>query len=319
MILKPFKRIKTAKKTPMNIKLLPLRIAKYAFILGIFVFLVACSSDGSRKGKEPDLSVEFSQDDLDDLTRVKEIFYALPSPLETAMLIKTSGALFNEELLNPVENSSNYITNRSMALNLGIYTTDLSYASLFDQTQATIKYMATAKKLAEGLGVLDAIDNNTLQRLEDNVNNRDVIMDIISETFMNSSSFLKENDREAVAAVMLVGGWLEGLYIALNLVDEKDLEKSKLVERIIDQKLSLDVVMMLLDDNIENPDVAFVKNDIIKIKEIFDKVKVTTTDLKVSKEKDVTTLKAETKSKLTPEVFRDLKKTVSEIRTGYIS
>ena len=292
---------------------------KYALVLGIFVFLVACSSDGSRRGNEPDLSVEFSQDDLDDLTRVKEIFYALPSPLETAMLIKSSGALFNEELLNPVENSSNYITNRSMALNLGIYTTDLSYASLFDQTQATIKYMATAKKLAEGLGVLDAIDNNTLQRLEDNVNNRDVIMDIISETFMNSSSFLKENDREAVAAVMLVGGWLEGLYIALNLVDEKDLEKSKLVERIIDQKLSLDVVMMLLDDNIENPDVAFVKNDITKIKVIFDQVKVTTTDLKVSKEKDVTTLKAETKSKLTPEVFRELKKTVSEIRTGYIS
>lgn len=303
----------------MNIKLLHLPIMKYALVLGIFVFLVACSSDGSRRGNEPDLSVEFSQDDLDDLTRVKEIFYALPSPLETAMLIKSSGALFNEELLNPVENSSNYITNRSMALNLGIYTTDLSYASLFDQTQATIKYMATAKKLAEGLGVLDAIDNNTLQRLEDNVNNRDVIMDIISETFMNSSSFLKENDREAVAAVMLVGGWLEGLYIALNLVDEKDLEKSKLVERIIDQKLSLDVVMMLLDDNIENPDVAFVKNDITKIKVIFDQVKVTTTDLKVSKEKDVTTLKAETKSKLTPEVFRELKKTVSEIRTGYIS
>jgi hypothetical protein len=303
----------------MNIKLLPLPITKYALAFGVFVFLVACSSDGSRKAKEPDLSVEFSQDDLDDLTRVKEIFYALPSPLETAMLIKSSGALFNEELLNPVENSSKYITNRSMALNLGIYTTDLSYASLFDQTQATIKYMATAKKLAEGLGVLDAIDNNTLQRLEDNVNNRDVIMDIISETFMNSSSFLKENDREAVAAVMLVGGWLEGLYIALNLVEENELDKSKLVERIIDQKLSLDVVMMLLDDNIENPDVAFVKNDITKIKMIFDQVKVTTTDLKVSKEKDVTTLKAETKSKLTPEVFRNLKKTVSEIRTSYIS
>lgn len=303
----------------MNIKLLPPPIAKYALMLGVFVFLAACASNGSKKDKVPDLTVEFSQDDLNDLTRVKEIFYALPSPLETAMLIKSSGASFNEELLNPVENSSKYITNRSMALNLGIYTTDLSYASLFDQTQATIKYMATAKKLAEGLGVLDAIDNNTLQRLEDNVNNRDVIMDIISETFMNSSSFLKENDREAVAAVMLVGGWLEGLYIALNLVEEKDLGKSKLVERIIDQKLSLDVVIMLLDDNIENPDVAFVRNDINKIKLIFDQVKVTTTDLKVSKEKDVTTLKAETKSKLTPEVFRNLKKTVSEIRTSYIS
>lgn len=303
----------------MNFKTLPFKTAKYALLFGFFAFIAACASDGSKKDRGPDLTVEFGQDELEDLTRVKQIFYALPSPLETAMLIKASGATFNEELLNPVDNVSNYITNRSMALNLGIYTTDLSYASLFDQTQATIKYMATAKRLAEGLGVLDAIDNNTLQRLEDNINNRDVIMDIISETFMNSSSFLKENDREAVAAVMLVGGWLEGLYIALNLVDEKNLDKSKLVERIIDQKLSLDVVMMLLEDNIENPDVASVKKDMLKIKDIFDLVKVSTTEVKVSKEKDVNVLKAETKSKLTPEVFRNLKKAVGEIRNSYIS
>jgi len=303
----------------MNLTTTPFKIAKYALVFGLLAFISACASDGSKKDKGHDLSVEFGQEELEDLTRVKQIFYALPSPLETAMLIKASGATFNEELLNPVDNVSNYITNRSMALNLGIYTTDLSYASLFDQTQATIKYMATAKRLAEGLGVLDAIDNNTLQRLEDNINNRDVIMDIISETFMNSSSFLKENDREAVAAVMLVGGWLEGLYIALNLVDEKNLDNSKLVERIIDQKLSLEVVMMLLDDNIENPDVAAVKKDMVKIKDIFDQVKVTTSDIKVSREKEVTTLRAETKAKLAPEVFRNLKKTVSEIRNSYIS
>ncbi len=303
----------------MNLRTSPFKIARFALVFGLLAFMSACATDGSKKDKGPDLSVEFGQDELEDLTRVKQIFYALPSPLETAMLIKASGATYNEELLNPVDNVSNYITNRSMALNLGIYTTDLSYASLFDQTQATIKYMATAKKLAEGLGVLDAIDNNTLQRLEDNINNRDVIMDIISETFMNSSSFLKENDREAVAAVMLVGGWLEGLYIALNLVDEKNLDKSKLVERIIDQKLSLDVVMMLLDDNIENFDVAAVKKDMVKIKDIFDQVKVTTSDIRVSREEEVTTLKAETKAKLAPEVFRNLKKTVSEIRNSYIS
>lgn len=304
----------------MNFKLLTLlKNAKYAIILGVFAFFIACSSDGSKKDKGPDLTVEFGDDELEDLTRVKQIFYALPSPLETAMLIKSSGASYNEELLNPVDNVSKYITNKSMALNLGIYTTDLSYASLFDQTQATIKYMATSKKLAEGLGVLDAIDNNTLQRLEENINNRDVIMDIISETFMNSSSFLKENDREAVAAVLLVGGWLEGLYIALNLVDEKNLDKSKLVDRIIDQKLSLDVVMMLLDDNMSSPDVATLKNDMNRIKDIFDEVKVSTTDLKVLKEGDVTTLKAQTKSKISLEVFRKLKKTVTEIRTSYIS
>ncbi|NQU80871.1 MAG: hypothetical protein HQ543_05080 [Bacteroidetes bacterium] len=121
----------------------------------------------------------------------------MPSPLETAMLVKSAGAPYNEGLLNPTDNAGNYTTNRSMALNLGIYTCDLSFASLYDQTQTSISYMSAAKKMADGLGILDAISEETLERLEENVNNREMIMDIVSETFMNSSSYLQENDRQA--------------------------------------------------------------------------------------------------------------------------
>ena len=44
------------------------------------------------------------------LNTAKRIFYSLPSPLETAMLIKNAGAVYNEELLNPTGNTSMYIT-----------------------------------------------------------------------------------------------------------------------------------------------------------------------------------------------------------------
>ncbi len=64
---------------------------------------------------------------------------------------------------------------------------------------------------------------------------------------MNSSSFLKENGLEATASVILVGGWMEGLYIATNLVDDSDMKGNKLVERIVDQKLSLDIMVNLLN------------------------------------------------------------------------
>ena len=139
------------------------------------------------------------------LNTAKRIFYSLPSPLETAMLIKNAGAAYNEELMNPVSNSSKYITSKSKALNLGIYSTDLSYASLFDQSQATLDYIGAAKEMADGLNILDAIDEETVTQLEEQINNRDAIIDIISETLMNSSSFLKENDLEGTASVVLVG------------------------------------------------------------------------------------------------------------------
>ena len=165
-----------------------LKIIKIFTLFALATLVIKCASD-SNKNQKDELEIddlELEEEIFDNISNAKKIFYSLPSPLETAMLIKSAGAKYNEELLNPIENASNYTTNRKMALNLGIYTTDLSFASLFDQTQAAIKYMSAAKKMADGLGILDAIDNTTIERLEENINNRDVIMDIISETFMSS-------------------------------------------------------------------------------------------------------------------------------------
>lgn len=289
----------------------------------VAILFSGCGSDKqkSRSGEITLDESELDKDLLEDISSAKQIFYSLPSPLETAMLIKSAGATYDEELLNPVENTSNYTTNRSMALNLGIYTTDLSFASLFDQTQTSIKYMNAAKEMADGLGILDAIDNNTIERLEENINNRDVIMDIISETFMSSSSFLTENERPALASIVLVGGWIEGLYIASDLVGDASIEGNKLVERIVDQKLSFDIVLKLLEDNKDNSDVAAIMEDINDLKTTFDKITITTTQIQAvpDEESNVTVLKSESTIDITPEVFRELQEKVIVLRTNFVS
>jgi hypothetical protein len=285
----------------------------------LIYFMSGCKSC-NKSASNQDVAVEVDEEIMEDVNQAKKIFYSLPSPLETAMLIKTAGATYNEKLLNPLSNVSNYTTNRSMALNLGIYTTDLSFASLFDQTQTSINYMQAAKKMADGLGILDAIDNNTIQKLEENVNNRDVIMDIISETFMASSSFLKENDRTAVASVVLVGGWVEGLYISTSLVDQANIKNNKLVERIVDQKLSFDIVLKLLDENKDNPDVASVIVQMNDLKKVFDKIEIKTSKIEaVTDEKtNVTTLKSESKSTISPQTFKELTDKVKAIRSSFV-
>jgi hypothetical protein len=255
------------------------------------------------------------------LNTAKRIFYSLPSPLETAMLIKNAGARYNEELMNPVSNTSKYITSKSKALNLGIYSTDLSYASLFDQSQATLDYIGAAKEMADGLNILDAIDEETVNQLEEQINNRDAIIDIISEILMNSSSFLKENDLEGTASVVLVGGWIEGLYIATSLVNENELEDNKLVERIVDQKLSLDIMVNLLESSPEDQDAQEVLEDVKALKTIFDKITINQGEVTAVEdpETNVTTLKSESSIKITNRVFTELKTKVIEIRSSYIS
>ena len=94
----------------------------WLFVFGFLTLMSGCKSCSNQSSNQ-DVNVEVDQDVIEDINQAKKIFYSLPSPLETAMLIKTAGATYNEKLLNPLSNQSGYTTNKSMALNLGIYTT----------------------------------------------------------------------------------------------------------------------------------------------------------------------------------------------------
>jgi len=301
----------------------------HAFLLfALIVAFPSCKGDKSKeKGKEVSLEDFISGEDIfDDIDKAKKIFYSLPSPLETAMLIKSAGGEYNELLLNPLGNVDKYNTNKSMALNLGIYMTDLSFCSLFDQTQTSLNYMDATRKLAEGMDIKDAIDEETMVRLEENLNNRDVVMDIISETFLNSSSYLKENERQAVAAIVLVGGWVEGLYLATQLVGEKTIEGNKLVDRIAEQKLSFSIVDRMLEDNKvnekgeQNVDIINLMNELQGLRTAYSKIIVQTSAVKVepNEQTNVTTLKSQTKITVTQEAFADLRNAVNSLRTNFI-
>ncbi|HAM09234.1 MAG TPA: hypothetical protein DDY34_18895 [Bacteroidales bacterium] len=291
-------------------------------VLLFTISVIGCTSGGKKAPKE-DLSVQVPTDNTavyEDIKQAEKIFNALPSPLESAMLIKSAGARFDESLLNNVGNVNKYVTNKSMALNLGIYTCDLSFASLYEQTQLIIDYMNAAKKMADGLGILKAIEQSTIDRLEENINNSEVIMEIVSETFMNSSSYLEDNGQPAIAAMTLVGGWFEGLYISTQLVDMKEFNGNKLVGRIIDQKLSIDILLSLLESSKGDPAVDEIIAQVSKLKIVFDKIKITTSPVRPEFDQatNITVLKSEVKTDMTPEVFLELAATVGEIRNSFV-
>ena len=294
-------------------------------MIGVLLFtglLIGCKSGGNKAPKE-DVSVDVPKDNTavyDDIKKAEKIFNALPSPLESAMLIKSAGARFDNDLLNPIGNANNYATNKSMALNLGIYTCDLSFASLYEQTQLIIDYMNAAKKMADGLGILKAIEQSAIDRLEENINNSEVIMEIVSETFMNSNSYLEDNGQPAIAAMVLVGGWFEGLYISTQLVDMNDFNGNKLVGRIIDQKLSIGILLNLLEGSKGNPAVDEIMIQVSKLKTVFDKISITTSPVRPEYDKasNTTVLKSEVKTDMTPAVFKELATVVAEIRNTFV-
>jgi hypothetical protein len=302
-----------------------------SYKIGTFIFaacmvfamiLSGCNSGGTKPPKK-DTSVDTLKDVgkvTQDIKQAEKIFNALPSPLESAMLIKSAGAPFDSKLLNPIGNASLYTTTSSQALNLGIFTCDLSFASLYDQTQLIINYMNAAKKMADGLGILDAIDQSTIDQLEENINNKEVIMDIISKTFLNSNSYLADNDQAAVASTVLLGGWVEGLYISTQLVNPKEFNGNKLVSTIVDQKLSIKILLNLLDGSKGNPAVDGYIVQMKQLNTIFDKITITAGPVKteIDQATNVTVLKSKVTTDISLPVFQELTNKVAEIRGTFV-
>ncbi len=293
----------------------------FTIILLFALFLPGCGGGGEKQKKEVPQVVQKDVERVqEDIKQAERIFNALPTPLESAMLIKNAGASFDRKYLNPIENQKLYTTTRSMALNLGVYTCDLSFASLYDQTQLIIDYMNAAKKMADGLGILDAINQETITKLENNINNKEVIMEIISETFLNTNSYLADNNQSAIAAIVLVGGWIEGLYISTQLVNLKDFDGNKLVATIIDQKLSIDILINLLDSHKGNPVVDELIGQMSKLKGVFDKINIQTTPIKteIDRSTNVTILKSKVTTDMSLDTFKELTAVVKEIRDSFV-
>jgi len=248
----------------------------------IIILILVCTFipyfvSSCKKEKKTDNNItEIDSDSLafqKKIEEAKEIFYSLPAPHEVAELLtnQQNDAYFDQTLLNSLDNSEKYTTEVAKAYNLGIYSADLSYASLFEQNQIVIKYMAKNKVLAEQLGIINAFDDETLNKLQDNINNRDQIMRIISENFMNSDAYLQENNRQDIGAMILLGGWIEGMYIAMKLTDCTTKNK-KLVSSILEQKLSLELTVKFLEDYKNYDGLRLFYDDIKNLYEIYESI-----------------------------------------------
>ena len=303
----------------MNTKFLNFNILRILSCAGVILLAYACGNNSTKVEKESTDTIETAKSKKSDLNKAKQIFYSLPSPIETAMLIKHAGAKFNPDFLNPITSVSRYTANNSKALNLGVYGADLSFSSMFDQSQYSLKYLSTAKKLADELGILNAIDKAIVTRMEKNINNRDSLMEIISETFMNSNSFLKENGRAEVAATILVGGWVEGFYIATK-ISKSTTSNKEIVDRIVDQRLSLSTLINLLNEYKKDASIASLLVDLNDINVTFSKVKVTSTNVQpvMNEKTKVTTLKSDSQSKITPEILNELFTKIDAFRTKIV-
>jgi putative ubiquitin-RnfH superfamily antitoxin RatB of RatAB toxin-antitoxin module len=229
----------------------------------------------SRQQTVDDITIDLADLAIDSsyVNIARKVFYALPTPIELAILIKNLGIDFQPALLNNPSNASKYLTNQKMALNFGAYTTDLTYAGLFEQSQTILRYKVAILRLTEGLGLHTAVDFSTIQEIEAKINDKNAVLRVISDTYASCTAALNENDRYFLTLAMFIGGWVEGMYIATSLTDEKlPSNENRMKQLIIDQKLTFKMIWQVMSDLKTIPEVTVMMNDLSEIAQLLDGV-----------------------------------------------
>jgi len=255
-------------------------------MLAVVTLLTACGGDPPQQDT---LNVNDGLDSATQSARMKKtknIFYNIPSPMETAALLKKAGADYNSKILNDVKNVDKYTAASQQALNLGVYGADLSYASVFNHTQESMFYTSCARKLADRLGVINAFNDSTLELMQSKMNDRDALLDVISETYWNVDAYLKENGRDNISALMIAGGWVEGLYIATQVAASND--SPELRQRIAEQKFALgDLIGLIESYEVDDERLNGVREDMKALQVLFADVNMGGGDNTVSDENGV--------------------------------
>jgi hypothetical protein len=282
------------------------------------LFFVSCGDSSTSEDEitKVDPKVMDTTDNIN-LTLNGKLF-SIPSPFQTAQLIKNTGAPYNAGLLNSPDKTSTYSVKFHQALNLGVYGADLGYATMYDQTSEALSYLTSVEKLSKDLDMGGAFSEDIMDRFSENMGNQDSMLVIVSDAYRNGDEYLKNNDRNEEAALILAGGWIEALYFACEVVAINN--NQSLIDRIGEQKSTLSSLIELLEQYNTEESYANLVADLKTLYTDFEGVEFTYTFQKpiTDKESQTTTIKSSTKVNLTPETLKSIQEKVKNLRTKII-
>ena len=144
---------------------------------------------------------------------------------------------------------------------------------MYNKTTAVLDYIQAIRKLADDINVGQFFDFTTLERLATNKSNLDSLMLISVRSFNDMDKYLNQNNRRNLSTLMVAGAWVEGLYLSTQVA--KVNEHPDLAEKIGEQKITLDNLLLILNVFGDDPEFQKLISELNKIKALYRDVKIT--------------------------------------------
>jgi PBP1b-binding outer membrane lipoprotein LpoB len=241
------------------------KITAILAVLAIALFSVSCGG-GAKQAEDAEETHVTKEEAFKSVTK-----YPLPTAFEVTKMLNKAGASYILSLNNPVENVDKYFTEKSKALNLGIYGANLSYASTYQMKQETMNYLKVSKRLIDELQITTAFNKQFADRIEANIDNKDSLIHIISDSFYDTYDFLNQNGKDNISLLVMAGSWIEGLYITtqIAIISKNNEDFMKI---IANQKDPLNKLLELMEPASTDSGVTEVKEMLKPLHEAFKKV-----------------------------------------------
>jgi hypothetical protein len=236
-------------------------------IIAILLFILSSCTNTSKKQEEENDSLIVNEDKE---VVIEELAgYPLPTAYEITELVYNAGAPYSLDLSNDPAKAEEYITQRDKALNLGVYGTDLCYASTHAMKHPTMLYLEASKILIDELGIATTFNTDYAERIEKNLDDRDSVINIVSDSFYDTWNYLIKNKQDVLARLVVCGSWIEGIYITSYIAKNTARDNTEFLEILATQKNSLNNLVTLMEPVKDLDEVSEVFKGLFDLQDIY--------------------------------------------------
>ncbi|MCU0363944.1 MAG: hypothetical protein MUE32_11360, partial [Bacteroidales bacterium] len=248
------------------------------------------------------------------------IFYGVLTPVEICAIFDRLGIPFNSAALNPVSNRDLYLSSSGTAINTGIYGVDLGYLKMFGVGQDFINYLDVIRSMTYNLGIPENIITLPAERLQGSMSDIDTIMSMVNTAYRQMDEHLRSTGRESTAGLIIMGGWVEALYLSTQLVYNPEKPDPQVVQKIAEQKYTLNALLSLLKNYYDDPVVVYYSKKLKYLKRYFDSYEISyrKDDLEIDLQKQVL-LSSGSEMTVTTDILNSIRDYVNKLRTEMVT
>jgi len=291
-------------------------------VIFLLLFIYSCKHELKDKDTFEPVFSTYKTDSAGTLAPVEkdEIFYGLLTPVEICAIFNRLGVPYNNATLNPTSNRDQYLSSSKASINTGIYGVDFGYLKMFGIGQEMINYMVTIRDMSNKLGIPDNFLTEPIKRIQSDMSEPDTIMTLMNNAFTKMEDHLRVGGRESTAGLMVMGGWVEAMFIATQLVYNPAKPDPEVVEKIAEQKYTLTTLLSFMKNYYDDPVVVYYTKKLKFLKNYFDTFDIyfKKGDLEIDRSKQVFRSSG-SEMTVTVETLNKIRDYVSKLRTEMVT